>query len=182
MVMTRYLCLACSLLAAANAGCVERRFLITSEVPGMPPGMDAGAMVSITGARQGPTPLDSWFVYYGNYHFTLEKDGYETLQVDQNIPAPWYEWPPLDFFVETIWPFKVRDVREFHYVLQPVQGVRPDDVLNRGEVLRTRGKTIMPLPDFIPQVPKPAPPPPAATTPPTLPPPRVLPPAGPPAP
>jgi len=178
--MTRTFCLACALLAAATAGCVERKFLITTEVPGTPPGMDAGAMVSVNGALQGPTPLDGWFVYYGKYHFTLQKDGFETLQVDQNIPAPWYEWPPIDFFAETIWPFKVRDCREFHYALVPAQGVRPEDVLNRGEVLRSRGQTVVPLPDSIPQAPKPAPPPPPpgtppATTPPTLPPPRVVP-------
>jgi hypothetical protein len=177
MVMTRTLCLACSLLAAATAGCVERRFLVTSEVPGSPPGMDAGAMVSVNGIKQGPTPLDYYYIYYGKYHITLELDGYETLQVDQNVPAPWYEWPPLDFFTETIWPFKVRDLREFHYVLVPVQGVRPEDVLNRGQVLRSRGQTIVPLPDAIPQAPKPGPPPaPPPGTPPTLPPPRVAPP------
>ena len=37
--------------------------------------------------------MDDHFVYYGNYHFTLIKDGYETLQVDQDIPAPFYEYP-----------------------------------------------------------------------------------------
>jgi hypothetical protein len=177
MVMTRTFCLACALLAAATAGCVERKFLITTEVAEMP-GRDAGAMVSVNGILQGPTPLDGWFVYYGKYHFTLQKDGYETLQVDQCIPAPWYEWPPLDFFAETIWPFKIRDYREFHYVLMPAQGVRPEDVLNRGEVMRARGQTVVPLPDSIPQVPKPPPPPPGtppATTTPTLPPPRVVP-------
>jgi hypothetical protein len=176
MVMKQYLWLACSLLAAAGtAGCVEQRFIVQSVVPGSPPGLDAGAMVFINGEQKGPAPVDIYYTYYGNYHITLVKDGYQTLQIDQPIPAPWYEWPPLDFITETINPYKVRDVRTFSYLMQPVQGVRPDDVLNRGEVLRDRGQRVMPLPDATPPPPKPAPPP-VPEMPPTLGQPRVLPP------
>ena len=111
-------------------------------------------MVSVNGKLEGPTPLDQYYTWYGKYHLTIVKDGYETLQVDQRIRAPWYEIPPLDFFVENVWPFKVRDMREFHYVLQPVQGVRPEDVLNRGAALRAEGQQVQRLPDSKQQVPR----------------------------
>ena len=184
--MMRYLWLAGALFVVVNVGCVERRFLVTTEVAGCAPGQDAGAMVSVNGKLEGPSPLDYYYTWYGKYHLTIVKDGYETLQVDQRISTPWYELPGLDFFSENIWPFKVRDVREFHYVLQPVQGVRPEDVLNRGEALRAEGQQVQRLPDSKPQAPKPppkpAPPPPGpapdGSTP--LGPPRVLPPTVPP--
>ena len=171
--MKRYVWLACALVAAVNTGCVERHFLVTTEVPGV--GGDAGAKLYVNGGEVGPTPADVYFTYYGTYHLTLLKDGYEILQVDQCIPAPWYEWPIIDFFTENVWPFKVRDVRGFNYVLQPKALVRPEDVLLRGNALRDRGQTVVPLPDTAPPPPKPGPPP----APPPGPPPTVSPtPAG----
>jgi hypothetical protein len=83
-----------------NAGCVERRFVVTSEPP--------GAKVLGNGQDLGPTPADDAFVYYGNYHFTLIKEGYETLQVDQSVNPPWYQYPAIDFFSENIIPWKIR--------------------------------------------------------------------------
>jgi hypothetical protein len=157
--MMRNLWLAGALLAFAGTGCVERKFVVTSEVSGSP-NLDAGAMLYVNGEQLGPTPRDVYYTYYGNYHLTLVKDGFETLQVDQKIPSPWYEWPPIDFFAENVNPFKVRDVRDFHYALMPVQGVRPEDVLNRGQLLRDRGLKVVPLPDATPPPPKPGPPPP----------------------
>ena len=73
------------IVAACSTGCVEQRYVIYSDPP--------GAMVYRNGDPIGYTPVDDTFVYYGKYHFTLVKDGYETLQVDQDIPAPWYEFP-----------------------------------------------------------------------------------------
>jgi hypothetical protein len=166
--MKRYVWLACAVFVAAlPAGCVERRYIIHTEVAGVPG--DAGAKLYVNGKTEDITPYDDYFVYYGHYHFTLQKDGYQTLQVDQNIPAPWYEWLLIDFFAENVWPFKIRDVREFTYVLQSTQTWRPEDVLNRGNMLRDRGQTVQPLPDAAPPPPKPAPPPTPVTAPPAPP-------------
>jgi len=85
------------------AGCVERRYVIESDPP--------GALVVANGQPIGATPVDGHFLYYGNYHFTLIKDGYETLQVDERFRAPWYEYYPIDFFSENIVPGKIEDVR-----------------------------------------------------------------------
>src|SRR5947209_14074171 len=70
-------------------GCVERRYVITSDPP--------GAVVLRNGQPIGATPVDDYFVYYGKYNFTLIKEGYETLPVVQNIPTPWYESFGVDF-------------------------------------------------------------------------------------
>src|SRR5439155_8012621 len=66
--------------AGLLAGCVERRFVITSDPP--------GAVVLRDHQPIGATPADDHFVYYGKYHFTLIKEGFETLQVDQDVPTP----------------------------------------------------------------------------------------------
>jgi hypothetical protein len=133
-------------IATLLTGCVERRFVVTTDPP--------GALVMRNNAPIGFAPADDHFTYYGNYHFTLIKDGYETQQVDQNIPAPWYEYPPFDFFTENFLPWHIIDVRRFHYQMQPRQVPHPDEMLNRAQELRDRGHIITPPPE---------PPPPTAT-------------------
>src|SRR5213082_203874 len=96
---------ALALAALGLGGCVERRYVIESDPP--------GALVLVNGQPLGTTPVDGHFVYYGNYAFTLIKDGYETLHVDQRINSPWYQYPPLDFASENIYPGKLEDVRQF---------------------------------------------------------------------
>jgi hypothetical protein len=154
------------LVAGLSAGCVERRFVVYSDPP--------GALVYVNNQYVGATPVDYWWVYYGKYQFTLVKDGYETLKVIQDIPAPWYEYPGPDFISE-VQPFKIRDVRSFCYTLQPLQQVQPNDLLHRAIELRTRGQGIgtPPEPRPLAPVPPPAVPPPAAPG-------QVLPPLGPP--
>src|SRR5438270_8298429 len=100
------------------AGCVERRYVVSSDPP--------GALVLRNGQPLGATPADDHFTYYGNYHFTLIRDGYETLEVDECVRAPWYEWPPLDFVSENLVPWWIYDVRHFHYAMQPLQVTRSD--------------------------------------------------------
>jgi hypothetical protein len=149
------------LLASLATGCVSQRYVITSDPP--------GALVYRNGQPIGATPVEEHFVYYGKYNFRLVKDGYEMLDIVQDIPAPWYEYPPLDFFAEQVWPHRIRDVQRFHYALEPLHAVRHDDVRQNGEALRARGKEIPTTPPAA----KPGTPPPAATV---LPNPEILPP------
>jgi hypothetical protein len=143
-------------LASQAIGCVERRFIINSQ--------PQGALVySSTGDYLGATPLDYYFVYYGKYQFTLVKPGHEPLTVVQDVAAPWYELPGIDFISENINPFKVRDVRTFCYTLQPAVAVPPDELLNQASQLRARGQAL-----GAPRKPRPAltePAPPAGPTP-----------------
>jgi hypothetical protein len=118
------------------SGCVERRYVITTDPP--------GAVVLRNGEPLGPTPVDDHFVYYGKYHFTIIKDGFETLQVDQEIPAPWYEYFPLDFFSENVFPWPVTDVRRFHFKLEPRRVPNTDELLRDAQNLRNRGLSLEP--------------------------------------
>jgi hypothetical protein len=124
------------LVLAAAPGCVERKTVITSE--------PMGALVYRNGIPLGATPVDDHFVYYGTYHYTVVKDGYQTLQVDEKLNPPWYEYPIIEFFSENIWPLEISDVRRLHYQLQPLVPDRPDAVLNRALNVRGIGQTLGP--------------------------------------
>jgi hypothetical protein len=120
--------------AACLTGCVDRRFVVSSDPP--------GAVVYQNGQALGFAPADDHFVYYGKYHFTLVKDGYETLQVDQDVPAPWYEYFPFDFVAENLVPWRISDVRRFEYHLEPIAQPRTDTLLNDAQNVRNRSQTL----------------------------------------
>jgi hypothetical protein len=139
--------LAVALGTGTLAGCVERRYVVYTDPP--------SAMVLRNGQPiGGPSPSDDHFVYYGNYHFTIIKEGYETLQVDQMIPTPWYEYFPLDFISENLVPWMIEDRREFHYRLEPRRVVNTDEMLKDAQNLRNRGLSLGPgVPPATPAVP-----------------------------
>ncbi len=123
-------------LALALAGCVERRFVVTSDPP--------GALVLHNGKPIGATPTDDHFVYYCTHHFTVIKDGYATLQQDVCVRTPWYQYAPIDFVSEALVPWHIEDVRRYHFTLQPLPGVNTDALLQQGQALRSEGQSIGP--------------------------------------
>src|SRR3989337_2370753 len=82
-------------------GCVRRRLAVRSNPP--------GALVFVDNQQIGTTPCSADFTYYGTREIRLVKPGYETLTVNQPIPTPWYQIPPLDFFSENLVPTQVQD-------------------------------------------------------------------------
>lgn len=137
--MWRRACVLGLLLAAGLAGgCVERKFVIETEPPNV--------LVLVNNQPLGPSPADGSFVYYGRYNFTLMAPGYETMHATENVVAPWYQWFPLDFFFETLWPFEIQDVRRFHYQMVPLQIPNTADVEQRSRVVREQGRAIRPAP------------------------------------
>jgi hypothetical protein len=76
------------------------------------------------------------FTYYGTREIRLVKPGYETLTVNQPIPAPWYQIPPLDFFSENLVPTKIRDNRTVMYDLAPQIIVPREQLVDRANQLR----------------------------------------------
>ena len=104
----------------ALPGCVRRRLLVRSNPP--------GAMVYVDNQPIGTTPCATSFIYYGTREIRLVKPGYETLTVNQPIPAPWYELPPLDFVSENAVPSEIQDYRTVTYNLAP-QIIKPTDQL-----------------------------------------------------
>ena len=116
------------IVVIAVTGCVQRRLTIRSNPP--------GARVYVGDEEIGTTPVSTDFVYYGTRKIRLVMPGYETLVVNQPIPAPWYQIPPLDFVSETLVPGEIRDERVVNFQLVPMQQVPMDQLLARGEQLR----------------------------------------------
>ena len=77
------------------------------------------------------------------FDFTLVRDGYQTLQVDECLSQPWYEFPGLDFISENLIPWTIRDVRRFTYQMVPLQ------VLNTRELRDDRGEPAAALTDSV---------------------------------
>lgn len=121
------LCLA-ALLVSSATGCVHRRMTVRSNPP--------GALVFVDNVEIGTTPVSTDFIYYGTRRIELVKDGYETLVVHQKIPAPWFQWFPLDFVTENLVPADIRDERAFDFAMRPQTVVPTEQLLDRASQLR----------------------------------------------
>jgi hypothetical protein len=166
MVFGRTLGIAAAFAGLLMAGCVDRRFVIESNVP--------NAQVYIDNRPIGAAPAHSPFEYYGYYNVTLVQPGYETRSERVHVVAPWYAYPPFDFFAEVVWPFHIRDTRRFYFELQEGTKTRVEDLVNDADALRRRGWDL-PQPER-PAAPKPRTEPPGSILPPPTP---IVPPAGP---
>lgn len=123
--------LAIALAASAMllpTGCVRRRLAVRSNPP--------GAIVFVDNQQIGTTPCSVDFTYYGTREIRLVKPGYETLTVNQPIPTPWYQIPPVDFVSENLWPTKIMDHRTVAFNLQPQVIVPTEQLLERANQLR----------------------------------------------
>ena len=125
---------AAMLAGLACAGCVDRRFVIESNVP--------NAQVYIDDKPVGAAPAHTPFEYYGYYTVTLVHPGYETLTRRVHVRAPWYAYPPFDFLAEVVWPFHIRDTRRYSFDLCEATKTRTDDLILNADALRLRGQTL----------------------------------------
>lgn len=112
----------------AASGCVRRRMTIRTDQP--------GATVFVDQREIGVTPVSTRFTYYGTRNFVISKDGYETVAVSRALNPPWYQYPVIDFMVENLWPFELRDERILDFQLVPKQTVGTERLIQRGEDLR----------------------------------------------
>jgi hypothetical protein len=134
------LALAVGLGVLTQPGCLRRRLTVRSN--------PSGALVYVDDQEIGVTPVSTPYTYYGTRKIQLFADGYEPLTVKQPFTAPWYEIPPLDFFVENLWPWEIRDERVVQFEMQPAQAVPNEKLIERAEMLRgnTRAGVVTPLP------------------------------------
>ena len=139
--------LAACLLALLPVGCVDRRFVVTTNAP--------GAHVSVDGDPVGATPADGTYVYTGQKEFRAVAAGYEPLRQLVKFEPSWYDYPGLDLFAEVLWPFRIEDVKRVHLELIPTVPVSPQQVQAAAESLRVRGMALPPptVPNEQPDVP-----------------------------
>jgi PEGA domain len=125
-------------LAVLPSGCVRRRLAVRSNPP--------GALVFVDNQQIGSTPCSVDFTYYGTREIRLVKPGFETLTVNQPIPTPWYQLPPLDFVSENLMPNKIQDHRTVAFNLEPQLIVPTEQLLDRANQLRQETQQGIPAP------------------------------------
>jgi hypothetical protein len=114
---------------ASPADAIVRRRLNVNSNP-------QGALVYVDNQQIGTTPCSVDFTYYGTREVRLIKPGFETLTVNQPIPAPWYEYTPIDFVSENLVTMKIRDNRTVNYNLAPQLVVPAQELIDRANQLR----------------------------------------------
>jgi hypothetical protein len=95
-------------------------------------------MVYVDKIPIGVTPVSDSFVYYGTREIVIAKDGYRTEKFLRTFNAPIYQYPPLDFFFETLWPFEKRDERIVDVELVPEPIVPTQALIASGQELRSQ--------------------------------------------
>jgi hypothetical protein len=100
-------------IACTAPGCVLR----TLEVKSTP----AGATVYLDDQAVGETPLTMGFDFYGTRAIRVAKEGYHPHQGEVELSAPWYEWFPLDFISEILWPGTIRDRHDVAVELRKIE-------------------------------------------------------------
>jgi len=121
-----------SLIFTMLSGCVRRRLTVRTSQP--------GAKVYVDRQPIGLTPVSDYFTYYGTRHIEIVKDGYKTESFLRTFRPPWYQWPGIDFFAESVWPFEVRDERILDVELTPEPVVAPESLLGSAEALRLQAQ------------------------------------------
>lgn len=117
---------------AGFSGCVERRYTIRTEPP--------GALAIVNGEEIGHTPVSRNFTFYGSRDVTLSLDGYETQRIIQPMKSRWYDNLLTEFISENIIPWTIRDDREYVYKMTPLNEMPANELLNRGESLRSQAQ------------------------------------------
>ena len=118
------------------AGCVDRRFVVTTNVP--------GAQVFVDNKPLGPSPVDSKWDFAGGYTFTALAPGYEPLEQRVKFKAKWYMYPPFDLIAESFYPGRIEDVRRVELTLQPSRQLTDQELIATAEQLRQEGKALPP--------------------------------------
>jgi hypothetical protein len=107
------LCLIVALAFLLTTGCVRRTLTITTEPP--------QALVYLNDEEIGRSDVSTDFTWYGDYDVVIRKEGYKTLTTHHEVEAPWYQYVPIDFFVEVLWPWWIEDHHHAHFVLEPAE-------------------------------------------------------------
>ena len=113
-----------------TTGCVRRTMTITTDPP--------NARVYLNSQELGVSAVTSEFTWYGDYDVVIRKEGYETLHTNWKIDPPWYQWMPLDFIFEVLWPGQFHDQRSQSFVLEPAKTPDPEALVDRARDTRKR--------------------------------------------
>jgi len=123
-----WLLIAVGLAALLPAGCVERKLTINTE--------PQGALVLLNDEQIGTSPVTVSFNWYGDYSIRARKEGFETLETHRDLPAPWYDHFPFDFFAQVVYPGRIVDNYEWTFNLAPRTDPTREELIQKGDAIR----------------------------------------------
>ena len=92
--------------------------------------------MSIDRQGVGLTPLSVPYTYSGTREIQLEKDGYKTIRVKQNIHPAWFDRFPASLVSNNFAGREIRDDRLLDFTFEPKQQISGDQLLDRANDLR----------------------------------------------
>ncbi|MBS3763722.1 MAG: PEGA domain-containing protein [Planctomycetes bacterium] len=134
-----------------TGGCVERKINIRST--------PSGADVWLDENYIGETPVQYSFEHYGRRRIRVgpvrdEKKQIQWKSVERlvSIKAPWYEYFPIDFLSEVVWPGRITDEHEFQFRLEKAREAPAYFGADRAEEVKDkasqfRDKALSPVPE-----------------------------------
>lgn len=125
---TTVYCLLLTIVPAIFCGCVQRRLQIRSQ--------PEGALVSVDRQPVGATPVSVPYTYSGTREIQLEKDGFKTVRVDQNIRPAWFDLFPVSLVTNNFAFREFRDDRVFDFALEPKEAVSESVLYERANDMR----------------------------------------------
>lgn len=125
-----------------QAGCVERLLQIRTDPPGAEVTVNGEPMVVVVDGktRRAVTPVEVPFDFYGTFQVGLRREGYLSESIQVPVSAPFYQYPPIDFFAENLIPWTIRDHRPVEVTLRPLPELddrEAEDLLRRMAELRS---------------------------------------------
>lgn len=120
--------LLCSVVIAALSGCVERELTVKT--------IPDGAIVELNDEQVGVSPVTVPFNWYGTYRVRMEKEGYQTLVVNQELKRPFNDYFPIDLLRDIFTPDTI-DSYEWTFDLSPYQQPDRDALIQRARQTQT---------------------------------------------
>ncbi len=122
----------CAAIVCIAGGCVERELTVKT--------IPDGAMVELNDEQIGISPVTVPFNWYGTYRVRMEKEGYQTLVVNQKLDRPASDYFPLDLLRDMFTPDAL-DSYEWTFEMSPYE--RPDREQLIKNALDTQEKTAL---------------------------------------
>ena len=121
-------CLSIGIISLCFSGCVQRRLQIRSQ--------PEGALVSVDRQPVGSTPVSVPYTYHGTREIQLEKDGFKTVRVEQNIRPAWFDRFPVSLISNNFAFREIRDDRVFDFAMEPKEPVNESMLYDRANDMR----------------------------------------------
>jgi len=124
-----FVVLLCAVIVYIAGGCVERELTVKT--------IPDGAIVELNDEQVGISPVTVPFNWYGTYRVRMEKEGYQTLVVNQKLDRPANDYFPLDLLRDIFAPDAL-DSYEWTFELSPYELPDREQLIKNAQDTKTQ--------------------------------------------